>query len=47
MVGAIDFPALIRELHSELSHAQNGDRWLSHANEVVRSKLHAPFEFLE
>ena len=47
MVGAIDFPALIRELHGELSRAQNGDRWHTHAHEVVRSKLHAPFEFLE
>jgi hypothetical protein len=63
MVGAIDFPALIRELHSELNHAQldghapmhaqagtqpvTDDGWQSHAHEVVRNKLHSPFEFLE
>ena len=55
MVGVIDFPALIRELHSELSHAQaepqeadtREARWQSHAHEVVRNKLHSPFEFLE
>jgi hypothetical protein len=48
MVGAIDFPALIRELQSELKHAQSGDdHWQTHAHEVVRSKLHSPFEFLE
>jgi hypothetical protein len=61
MVGAIDFPALIRELHSELNHAQldghaqapmhaqaeTDEGWQSHAHEVVRNKLHSPFEFLE
>jgi hypothetical protein len=51
MLGAIDFPALIQELHSELNqapaNAKESDRWQSHAHEVVRSKLHSPFEFLE
>jgi hypothetical protein len=73
MVGAIDFPALIQELHSELNQTQIqakgeapvqavpqapmvaevvipavvDDRWHTRAHEMVRRKLHSPFEFLE
>ena len=62
MVGAIDFPALIQELHSELNQssvtavpanlpanlpANPADRWHTRAHEIVRRKLHSPFEFLE
>ncbi|HET6147724.1 MAG TPA: hypothetical protein VFH68_09335 [Polyangia bacterium] len=50
MVGAIDFPALIQELHSELNQstvAAVPDRWHTRAHEMVRRKLHSPFEFLE
>jgi hypothetical protein len=45
MVGVIDFPALIQELHSELN--QDGERWQTRAYEMARGKLHSPFEFLE
>jgi hypothetical protein len=45
MVGANDFPSLIQELHSELN--QDGERWQTRAHEIVRGKLHSPYEFLE
>jgi hypothetical protein len=48
MVGVNDFPALIQELHSELNQAPAvADRWHTRAHEMVRRKLHSPFEFLE
>jgi hypothetical protein len=40
-----NFPALIRELHSELN--ENGEPWHARAQEIVRHKLQSPHEFLE
>src|SRR3954465_13233047 len=48
MVGANNFPAMIRELKSELD--QDGttfDRWHTRAHEVVRGRLSSPHEFLD
>ena len=59
MVGAIDFPALIQELHRELNQAPvtavaaisamsaMSDVWHMRAHEMVQRKLHSPFEFIE
>lgn len=45
MIGANNFPALIQELHGELS--QDGERWQTRAHEIVRGRLRSPHEFLD
>ena len=45
MIVATDFPALIRELKTELD--QDDERWETRAHEVVRGKLRSPHEVLD
>jgi hypothetical protein len=49
MVGASNFPALIRELRTELDQDGEGDAagWQTRAHEIVRGRMHSPHEFLD
>jgi hypothetical protein len=52
MVGRQNFPALIRQLQSELdAEAEEGDHWQmrahERAHELVRGKLESPHELLD
>jgi hypothetical protein len=45
MLGAKNFPALIRRFHAELK--QRGERWQTGAHELAMRRLESPQEFLD